>query len=186
MNVIHQLAAEFLEENLDLMESKEFVPRAKQAALEIHSKADRILFLTLVLEGSTKHIEDHRQGCKAPDCGPEGAYRKVSYFLQQELAGLDVVIDHNAFTPDERDAIQDRLDTILNELAQVKEGQGIVAGDVEELKDLMYLGKKKWHRQFTGAVADWVGSGIVSEAVAKPLLDQMGNMLGDLPALPGI
>lgn len=185
MDVIRQLAEEFLDRNLDLLDSDGFIPKARAAAHDIDAKADRVLFITLVMQGITKPYEAHLP-CNNANCGWEGPYQKVSYFLRQELARLDVVIDQDAFTTSERDAMNERLDTILNELALIKEGQGVVAEDVEDLKDLMYLGKPKWHRQFIGTVSEWVASGMVTEATARPLLGVVRNALNQLPALSGL
>jgi len=183
MDVIDQLAQEFLEENLDFVQSDDFIPKLKQAAEYIDAKADRIRFITGIMEGVTGWIDNHRKDCKQADCYAEGIYRKVSYFLQQELGRLGVVVDEDAFSTQERDAMHEKLEKILNELAQIKEGQGVVAQDVEDLKDLMYLGKKKWYKQYVGTVSGWVTSGVIKEATAKPLLATMNDMLGQLSAL---
>jgi len=186
MDVIRQLADEFMERKRGHIEEETFIPKAREAAHEIDAKSDRVKFLTHIMEDVTKWIDKHRLACKKTDCGPQAAYRKVSYFLNQELARLDVVVDQDAFTTSERDAMHEKLDTILNELAQIKKGQGIVAQDVEDLKDLMYLGKQKWYRQYVGTVSEWVASGIVEEATAKPLVEAARNLLSLLPALPGL
>lgn len=184
MNVIRQLAEEFIDQNLDMVEPRDIVPKARASAGEIDSKADRTVFITLILEAITKEVETHRRTCSRTDCAYETTFRKVSYFLQQELARLDVVVDQDAFTSSERDSILNKLDSVLRELEQIKAGQAIIAQDVEDLKDLMYMGKKKWQRQFVGTVSDWVAAGLVSEAVAKPMLGAMREFFNQLPGLP--
>ncbi|MCL4281592.1 MAG: hypothetical protein KJZ58_04945 [Flavobacteriales bacterium] len=183
MNVIRQLAEEFTKKNRNYYESKDYLPKARQAAHEIDSRKDRIDFLTILLEDQVKWIMEHRAtNCTSPNCSYEKAYPKNSYFLNQELARLGVNVDEDAFTPEERDSMLDRLDQILKDLEQIRDGQGIIAQDVEDLKDLMYLGKRKWKRQFAGTVGDWVAAGMVSEAVAKPLVEKIAGAMGSLSA----
>ncbi|HMN05070.1 MAG TPA: hypothetical protein PKD45_05025 [Flavobacteriales bacterium] len=182
MNVIRQLAAEFIEENRDYYGSKDYLPKARQAIHDIDSKADRIQFLSLLLEDQVSWITKHRHdGCDNPDCSFEKAYIRNHYFLNQELKRIGVRVDEDGFTSEERDTIMDRLDQILNELEQIKDGQGIVAQDVEDLKDLMYLGKRRWKRQFAATVGEWVGAGMVSKVVVEPLVQEVAVILGSLP-----
>lgn len=185
MDVIRQFVDEFLGHHPDFIQSDDFIPKARRFAHDIDAKDDRIKFFTLLMQRITKWIEEHRTQCKKNDCGFEKTYSRVNYFLQQELSRLNVVVDKDAFTTSEWDAIHAKLDAILNDLDQLKEGQGIVAQDVEDLKDLMYLGKQKWHRQFVGTVSEWVGAGMVSDAVAKPMVSEMKNAFDQLPGLLG-
>lgn len=185
MDVIRQLANEFLERERDYIEADAFIPKARKAAKEIDAKADRVQFLTLIMQGLTKWYEDHLP-CNETNCWMDPPYKKASYFLSQELARLDVRVDTNTFTSVERDALLAKLDKVLEELEQIKAGQGVVAEEVEELKDLMYLGKQKWHRQYVGTVSDWVASGVITEATAKPLLEAIRNALNELPTLLGL
>jgi len=184
MSIPGQLAEEFWEKNGDYVNSDRFVPGARAMAQEIDAKDDRVVFITRTMEHVFSALEAHGK-CGNPHCSVESSHNKALYFLKQELSRLDVVVDRDPFTSDERDRIFDKLQTILDELAQVKEGQGIVAQDVEDLKDMMYLGKRKWKKVFTGTVAEWVGSGIVSEAWAKPLLNEMGSAVDQMLAVLG-
>lgn len=184
MYIPRQLAEDFWEENCDYINSKEFIPKAREAAHEIDAKGDRVVFLTDIMAKVTAALEGHG-ACGNPHCTVEPSHQKAIYFLRQELTRLDVVVDQDPFSSTERDIIFERLEQILNELAQIKEGQGIVAQDVEDLKDLMYLGKKIWHKQYVGTITGWVASGMVTEATAKPLLEVMRNALSQLSALPG-
>ncbi len=184
MSVANQLAEEFWEENGNYVSSDEFIPKARTIAHDIDAKVDRIVFITLIMSKVTASLEEHGT-CGDPSCRMEPVCKKVLYYLQQELSRMDVVVDQDPFSSRERDAIFEKLEDILNELAQIKEGQGIVAQDVEDLKDLMYLGKNKWYKQYAGTVTGWVASGMVSEATAKPLMEIMHNALSQLPALPG-
>jgi hypothetical protein len=184
MNIPRQLAEDFWEENSDHVNSKEFIPKAREAAHEIDAKGDQIVFLTDIMAKVSAALEGHG-ACGNSHCTVEPSHQKAIYFLRQELSRLDVVVDQDPFSSTERDIILERLEQILNELAQIKEGQGIVAQDVEGLQDLMYLGKQKWHRQFVGTVSDWVGAGMVSEAVAKPMLSAMQTAFDQLPGLLG-
>lgn len=178
-NIANQLAQEFLEKNEDFVESDQFVPNARAVAHEIDSKSDRIVFLTHIMAHLTRALEKHGD-CGNPRCTVASSHNKVLYFLKQELARLDVAVNRDPFTSSERDAIFEKLEAILNELAQMKDGQGIVAQDVEDLKDLIYLGKQKWKRQFAGTITEWVGAGMVSEAWAKPLLNEVGSAVDQM------
>jgi hypothetical protein len=43
--------------------------------------------------------------------------------------------------------------------------------EIEELKALYIIGKRNWKQLLLGKTGEMVASGIVSEAVSKPLLD---------------
>lgn len=182
MNVAKQLAEEFWKKNKDHVDSDQFIPRAKTIVADIDAKGDRIVILTHIMAKVTTALEKHGN-CGTRYCTVEPSHQKALYFLRQELSRLDVVVDQDPFTSTERDAIFANLEDILNELAQIKEGQGIVAQDVEDLKDVMYLGKMKWYKQYVGTVSGWVASGIVTEATAKPFLEVVRKAWNQLPVL---
>lgn len=57
----------------------------------------------------------------------------------------------------------------------MKHGQQIIyeelTDEINELKNLLFLGKKKWYQLLVGKSVEMVASGIVSETVVKGILD---------------
>lgn len=184
MNIAKQLAEEFWEDDQNYIGSKQFIPNARTTAHDIDAKADRVVFLTTIMSKVTTEMENHGS-CGDPYCTHEPWCAKALYFLRQELSRLDVIVDKDPFSSKERDVIYEKLQDVLDELAQIKEGQGIVAQDVEDLKDLLYLGKKNWLKQYTGTVTEWVAAGVIAETTAKPLLEEFRRVVFELPGLPG-
>lgn len=175
MAFIEKLTARFIESQFDYIESGEpFINKARAESNSIDAKADRIRFLAGLLEEIHRLYDEHKLECTSPhDCRENFAYENAQYFLTQELGRLDVVIDKDAFTTEEKVDALAKLDRILNELEQLKCGQEIIAADLEELRTLIYLGKKKWYRQVFGTIGSWTAAGMISETVSKGLLSEL-------------
>lgn len=54
--------------------------------------------------------------------------------------------------------------------------------EINELKDLYFLGKKKWYQLLIGKSVEMAAGGIVSETVSKQIIEQVKS---NLPGLIG-
>lgn len=66
----------------------------------------------------------------------------------------------------------------------MKAGQQVIYDDllkeINELKELYFLGKKKWHQILVGKGVDMVSSGIISETVSKQIINSIEPALTKL------
>ena len=178
MDIIKKMAEEFVRDNIDGYQpnSKNIINSVKNSINTINNVSDRIKYISVVLEGNSRIYEEHKLICTKPvDCPVNFEHESITYFLGQELTNLGVIIDVDAFTSKEKSEAEDKLEKVLNELQSLKDGQQIIydqlVKEIEELKDMYFLGKKKWHRQFIGTAIEMTASGIVSESISKNIVD---------------
>ena len=93
------------------------------------------------------------------------------------MEGLDVVVNEDTFTVEKKNKSDEKLDQILNQMEELKLGHQIIYDDlineINELRELYFLGKKKWYQMLAGKIVDMTVSGIVSETISKQILDSI-------------
>lgn len=178
MDIIAKFADEFVQRHLNVRITKyaEIIEAAREQLYDIDNQLDKIKFLNIILEGNSKAYDRHKPNCTAPDTCPINlAHESISYFLAQELAKLGVQLNEDTFSIDEKESADSKLDKILKELEELKMGHQIIYDDLkkelEELKELYFLGKKKWYQLFAGKCLGMVASGIISETVSKQIIN---------------
>jgi hypothetical protein len=90
----------------------------------------------------------------------------------------------DSFTAAEAQAINEKIDAILNKLYDLELGQQIIwesfEEEMEELKKMYDLSKKNWKRLFAAKVVDMVASGVISETVSKKIVELISPLVGQL------
>lgn len=177
MDIIATFAKKFIRNYLQgsITDYDEIIEAAKMKVYEIDNQYDKIKYLNLILEGNNVAYEIHKPSCKNPvDCPTNLAHEAVTYFLAQELSGLGVQLNNDTFTRQEKTSSESKLDQIIEEMEKLKMGQEVIYEDLkkelEELKELYFLGKKKWNQLFLGKCLEMVASGVISETVSKQLI----------------
>jgi hypothetical protein len=160
---------------------QEFIDAAKNELGDIDSPGDKIKFINTLLDSNNSEYSKHLPECTNPTGCPQNyAYEKVAYYLTRELNRLGVKLDDDTFTQDEKNQAESKLDQILKDLNEVKLGQQIIYEDltkeINELRDLYFLGKKKWYQLFLGKSIDMIASGIVSETISKQIIETVKSM----------
>ena len=154
---------------------EEIIDSSREQLVEIDDHLDKIKFLNIILEGNNQVYEEHKPKCKDPDkCAINFAHESIAYFLIQELGRLGVSLNDDTFSVEEKESADSKLDKILKDLDELKTGHQIIYDDLkqelDELKDLFFLGKKKWHQLFMGKCLEMVASGIISETLSKEIV----------------
>lgn len=177
MDIISKTAKTFVERYIynGLSNYKKVIDAAKDQADDIDNQIDKIKFLNIILEGNIKEYDLHKPKCTNPEgCPTNFAHESIQYFLAQELSRLGVQLNEDTFTVDDRHSSDSKLDKILKDLEELKTGHEIIYDDlvkeINELKELYFLGKKKWYQIFAGKCLDMTVSGIVSETVSKDII----------------
>lgn len=178
MTYIQNLTKNFVRDHVNgfLTDNVSIVSAAKKDVGGIYNTNDKITFLMGVLEACNKEHENHNANpCGNPHCPYDDAILYVSYHLNQELEQLGVKVNEDTFTPEDKVVAEDKIEQIINELQTLKNGQQIIYDELvkefSELKELIYLGKKKWYNALLGTGVNMAASGVVSEATAKPILN---------------
>ena len=179
MDIIIKQAKRFSENHYDggVSDYREIIGGAQEKLLGIDNSLDQIKFINVVLEKNSSEYEEHKKVCRNPeDCDKNFAFENIEYYLTQELNRLGVSFNEDAFTNDEKQDAASKLEKVISDLNDLKLGQEVIYEDlikeISELKDLYFLGKKKWHQLLIGKTAEMVASGIVSETIAKQIILQ--------------
>jgi len=180
MDIILENAKQ-LTKRYDVREYKELIDAVKDKLYDIDNQFDKIKFVKYVLEDNIAKYEKHKPVCKKPDtCQINFGHETISYYLTQELGRLGVQLNEDTFTEEEKEMAESKLDQILKDLKEVKAGQQVIYEDllkeVEELKELYFLGKKKWYQLLIGKSVDMAASGVVSETISKGIIAQIKTL----------
>lgn len=187
MDIITKLANKFVQRRLHgrITKYAEIIEAARVQLYDIDEELDKIKFLRIILEGNNEIYDEHKPNCTSPDtCPINFAHESIAYFLAQELARLGVKLNEDTFTLEEKESADSKLDKILKDLEELKVGHQIIYDDLQnelsELKELYFLGKKKWHQLFTGKCVEMVSGGIISETVSKQIIKALEPTLTKL------
>lgn len=177
MEIITKIADNFVSEYIEHSVSNyiEIIEQAKSKLYAIDSQKDKIKFLNIILEANNKAYDRHKPKCSAPDkCQTNFAHESINYFLQQELNRLGIQLNEDTFTSDEKNNSESKLDNVLKDLEELKMGNQIIYDDImqeiNEMKELYFLGKKNWYQLLAGKCLSMVASGIISETVSKAII----------------
>ncbi len=150
----------------------------------IDSILDKIKFINVIIEANNKTLIVHKLKCANPKCTQDFEHGNIQYFLTQELNRLGVHLNEDTFTDEEKEKSESKLDQILKSLNDLKMGQEIIYEDllkeINDLRELYFLGKRKWHQLFLGKCVDMVASGIASETVSKQIVDEFSKTFPNL------
>lgn len=183
---IEQLGQKIVKDYIEheISNSKRIVDLVLEEASNIRSIRDKIDFFSIILEANERELQLHLSKCPTPNCDDKMNHDRVTYFLQQELALLGVNANQDYFTSEEKENFNNNIDKIIvliNQSNQLMTEQfKILSDEIEELKNLYFLGKKNWKQLLLGKTSDMVASGIVSEAVSKPLFELAKDSLQKL------
>ncbi len=157
----------------------------------IFSDLDKIKFLNIVLSKANETITLHNTLCKFPDeCGEEYQHGNLVFLLTQDLNRLGVKFDQNTFSEEDKEKAESKLDKIIKDLEHLKMGQEVLLEDltkeINELRDLYFLGKKSWHQLLVGKVVEMTAGGIISEVASKNIIQGVSHNWADVKNLIGL
>ncbi|MES2328188.1 MAG: hypothetical protein V4539_01210 [Bacteroidota bacterium] len=147
---------------------------------ELDENDEKVKYLQIISEKVNFDYAEHKLVCEDPEnCSKNWAYDHILYFIQKELKDLGVRFNDDTFTREEKETAENKIDKILSELNDIKYSQKIsyelLTEQLEELKEIFYLGKQKWHQLLVGKSVEMVVSGIVSETVCKQIISEFNQ-----------
>jgi hypothetical protein len=175
---IESLAEEIVSRYIEhgIGDDNKLISKVRDELYEIKSETDKLGFLTKILEANETEYQEHLKDCtNIKTCGTNKKHQRIAYYLQQELADVGFEIPNDSFTSQERDEMNEKLDSLIeaiiendklvqNQIDQLKQ-------EIEELKSLYIIGKKNWKQLLLGKTGEMVVSGVVSEGLSKPLFE---------------
>ncbi|SHM43017.1 hypothetical protein [Flavobacterium chilense] len=181
MNIIEDIAEEFLEEYYTDSGNKSYFLSQLNIELARHRKeTDKILFLSTSRDLIQEMYDEHFQDCKEKEnCDTLKWHLKSIFYITNLLEDYSISSSkENLFTKSERDVYSEKLDTIISEIETLKKGHEVIydgiSEEIEELKNLFYLGKKNWKQIIAGKAIEMAVGGVVSETISKDLIQLSG------------
>lgn len=181
------MAMEFAENQYHYTGSpREFIDKLKSELYRYNSDSDKLNYISVVRNFVKNGHDEHYEECKNREkCDELKDYNKALYFI--DGLGIDYGIklkNDDIFSDIEKLEYNNKLDQILRDLQEMKQGQEITYNDlleeIEELKKLYFLGKKNWKQLLAGKTVEMVAGGIVSETVSTQLIKLTGIVTGNL------
>ena len=187
MNIIEKLAKKSYQENIQFS-GKSVRDSIKDIKYQLHDfddKLDQIKFLNIHIDLENENYQNHLKACNNPEtCQQNEQSETLIFYLQQEMKSLGIEINDDTFTYEEKNNKESQLDEILRQLEEVKLGNQIIYDDIlkeiQELKELFFLGKKKWNQLLAGKIIEMTAGGIISETISKDILSTIKPTLGNL------
>lgn len=187
MDIIEKIAKRSYQNNIEFNNNDErsAVNNIKLQLYDFENQLDKIKFINIHLDLVNEKYQKHLKTCSSPDnCGENIEAETLIFYLQQELISLGVQINHDTFTYEEKVNKELQIKEILMQFDELKAGQQIIYDDIlkeiHELKELYFLGKKKWHQLLTGKIVEMTAGGIISETISKNLLLAIKPAIGNL------
>jgi len=178
MNIVEKLAKKSYQDNIAYGTNsvRDSINNIKLLTYDFESEMDKIKFITVHIDLVNDEYHRHLKTCTdKEDCDINEQAETFLFYLQQELKGLGVAIDADTFTYEEKAVSESKLDVILKQFEEIKLGHQIIYDDIlkeiQELRDLHFLGKKKWHQLLAGKITEMTVGGIISETVSKDLIE---------------
>jgi hypothetical protein len=187
MTIIEKFARESIENNIEysLDDYKDSFNKIKGKTYDFDDTLDKIKFLNLHIDAVNKIYNEHLPKCNNPEeCDTYSQCESLLYYLRQEVGKYGVNVNEDTFTIEEKEKAEVKLDKILKEIEELKLGHQIIYDDltneISELKELYFLGKKKWNQMLIGKIVDMTVSGLVSETLSKQIIESLKPNLRNL------
>jgi hypothetical protein len=167
--------------NLEFSDTYHVVLNAlKNELTNYYRAADKLVFLEQVELKIAQARDEHIKTCSNRfTCKEVHDYESIIFFTRQELE-KNGVVDTDIFTGPEIDQLNIRLDQLFKEIEILKAGHAIIYDDIiaefEKLKKQYYLDKKTWRQVFFGKIFEMTLSGVVSETIAKKIVEVFGDI----------
>jgi hypothetical protein len=176
MNIIQNQADVFIRRKLKVARGhKNLISDLRSELFEYRKAIHKIEFVERVIQKAKIDYDNHLKVCqKGPTCSNNIFYENTLFFLQEELDELEDSLPPEDFKKFERELLNTTLQTILDDLNEIKLGQQLTYNDLsdefDELKDLYYLNKKNWMQLFNGKITEMVAGGVISETLSKDIV----------------
>lgn len=188
MDIIEKLAKKSFQDNIEYSvsnNSRDKVSNIKYLLYDFNSELDKIKFLNFHIDLTNEKYKEHLEVCNnLENCSINEEYETLIFYLQESLKELGVKMNDDTFTYEEKEVKDSQLEEILKQFEEVKLGNQIIYDDIlkeiNELKELYFLGKKNWTQLLAGKIVEMTAGGIISETVSKDILSLVKPNLGNL------
>ena len=187
MEIVSEIAKDFFEGRYYYSENpKSFISEVESELYTLGTQSDKLSFLSIIKNSVESENEIHKEGCKTEGiCNVEKGHLKTIYYLKALMEENGIIERPNdAFSEREIMDYSEKIDKIINDLDELKKGHEIIydglCEEIEQLKNLFFLGKRNWKQLLAGKTIEMVASGIISETVSKELINLTGIITQNL------
>jgi hypothetical protein len=184
MDLIRKQADSFITRELNKMEFQDtyhvVVNALKIELTNYYKPTDKLVFLEQVEIKIREELDEHLKKCTNKFvCKEVQDYESMIFFIRQELE-KNGIVDTDIFTRSEIEHLNTKLDQLFKEIKILKTGHQIIYDDIinefDKLKKQYYLDKKTWRQVFFGKIFEMTLSGVVSESLAKKIVEVFGDI----------
>jgi hypothetical protein len=187
MSLVEEMAKEFVDYKYDSCETpQDFIDLLRSELYRHSSDKNKIDFISKVKNEIRLKYDIHYNDCPNKEsCSELKEFNRNIYFLDGLLSEYGINLNNeDNFTENEIRDYSNKLDRIIKDLDEIKKGQGVIYNDlydeIEELKNLYFLGKKNWKQLLAGKIIDMVAGGIIGETISKELINLTGIITTNL------
>lgn len=175
----NEMASQFLDELLHVSSYEQYISRFDSEFYSLHEEHDQMIFLSLVAAKVEEQRKHHEKICTASNCPSDLGYLKIGSHFQYLMKQLGIS-QEDQFTSEKINTIVEQFDNLVKAYEEMGQEVEALKSELNDLKDHFYLGKKRW-RQFTkGKFGEMVASGMISEAIAKPIVEFFNESISQL------
>lgn len=186
MQIVNEIAKDFFDGHYYYSDNpKSFISEVGSELLTLGTQSDKLNFLSIIKKSVETENNVHKEKCKTVNCDTEKGHLKTIYYLKTLIQENRIVerLD-DTFTEREKIDYTAKLDKIINDIDELKKGHEIIydglSEEIEELKNLFFLGKRNWKQLLAGKTVEMVTGGIISETVSKELIALTGIVTQNL------
>jgi|WetSurMetagenome_2_1015567.scaffolds.fasta_scaffold00571_17 hypothetical protein len=182
MDIIIRMAQNFSKIHLrNIRKPEEIIDQARLQLEDIDNILDKIKFINILYAANRANFEAHLQTCtEKENCLLNYNHEIIDYFLNQELNRFGFKKPSDSFSNLEVETFNNKIEDIIEDIQTIKDGQQIIYEDLtnelNELKELYFIGKKKWYQIWLGKVVEMTISGIITETVSKKIITTIQEM----------
>lgn len=174
-----EMAAQFLDELLFVSNYNEYISRFDSEYYSLHEEYDQKVFLSIVASTVEEQRKEHEKICTDPVCPSDLGYLKVNSHFQYLMKQLGI-LQEDQFSSENINTIVEQFDNLIKAYEAMGQEIENLKRELNDLKDHFFLGKKRWRQFSKGKFGEMVASGLVSEAIAKPMVDFFNESISQL------
>lgn len=147
----------------------------------IKRNEDKLQFLNILRSEVEKKKSEHLKVCNKPDkCSEIQEYETGIFVIDQEVDDISQFYEYipknnDELSPKEKSNLQSSINQLKSKLDELGYGQEILFEELDDLKNLMNLGKKNWVQLLKGKLLELT----LSKVIEKSVVDVIYNALSD-------
>lgn len=185
MNIVEKEAIRFKTKFFQVSKTLESAKDSLNNKIIVFNRdKDKLNFLSVLRNELYDQKIDHEKTCTTSNCGTSKNLDISLFVIDQEIDDLSKfyepsISSEDEFSTDLRIEIHSRINEVLNKLEKLELGQEIIFNEIDEMKELFNLGKKKWLQLLKGKLLELGLTYTVEKSILDTIYNSLVQDLGD-------